>query len=447
MMKLGLFVQGEGHHIAAWRHSSVSKGASQSIEHYANIARAAERGRFDMLFLADSVATFGPDDIEVWKRSTNVSRLEPVTLLSSLASVTDRIGLVSTFSTSFIEPFYVARLFASLDQISHGRAGWNLVTSAAPSEPHNFGRDKHEPPEARYARASEFADVVLGLWNTWEDDAFIEDREAGLFFDERKMHLLNHSGEHFKVRGPLTVRRSPQGHPIVVQAGQSETGRDLAARTADVVFTVQQNMDVSREFRADMDRRLAGYGREPSSLKVMPGVVTFVAETRSEAQERFQELQELIHPDLGIRILSDLLAMDLSAFPLDGPLPDPPVTTGQIGRQRVIVEMAKRENLTLRQVCQRVAGARAHRMIHGSGKDVADDLEAWYRAGAADGFNIMPPTFLGGLEAFVTYVVPELQKRGLFRKDYEGKTLRENLGLRFPAGETAKAGARERSLR
>ena len=433
MMKLGLFIQGGGHHVAAWRHPSTPYGASQSMAHYAEIAGLAERGRFDMIFFADSLVSFGPDDLDVWKRGSAVSRIEPVTMLSALSVLTQHIGLVATFSTSFIEPYYVARLFASLDKISGGRAGWNLVTSAAPSEPPSFSRTGHAPPAERYARAGEFADVVLGLWNTWEDDAFIEDRENGLYFDPAKMHYLNHKGDHFQVRGPLNIRRSPQGHPVIVQAGQSEAGRELAARTTEVIFSVQQQIESARQFRDDIHARASRYGRDPASIKIMPGVMPFVAPTRAQAQEKFEEMQSLIHPELGIRVISEMIGVDLRGYDLDGPLPEVKTIVGQSGRQQVVMDMARQENLSIRQVYQRVAGARAHRIIHGSPADIADDLEAWFTKGAADGFNIMPPLFPNGLKDFVDLVVPELQRRGLFRREYEGKTLRENLGLPFPA--------------
>ncbi len=445
MMKLGLFVQGGGHHVAAWRHPSVPYGASQSFAHHVEIVQLAEKGRFDMIFFADTIGTFGPDDIEVWKRGCAASRIEPVTMLSALAALTTNIGLVATFSTTFIEPYYVARQFASLDKISNGRAGWNLVTSAAPSEPPNFGAAKHIPAAARYARAAEFAKVVLGLWNTWEDDAFIEDRERARYFDEDKMHYLNHKGEHFSVRGPLTVRRSPQGHPVIVQAGQSETGRELAAETAEVIFTVQQEIEVCRAFRKDIHARAARFGREPSSIKIMPGVVPFVGATREEAQAKYDELQALIHPEVGLRVVSDLVGLDLTKHDPDAPMPDAPPNGMQEGRQRVMLDLAKREGLTIRQVYERAAGARGHRMIFGSVKEVADNLEEWYSTGAADGFNIMPPMFPLGLKDFIDLVVPELQRRGLYRREYEGTTLRENLGLPFPvntyAAERAKKAA------
>jgi len=441
MMKLGLFVQGGGHHVAAWRDPSVPYGATQNFAHYCDIARIAERGLFDMIFLADTVGTFGPDDEEVWRRGAAASRLEPLTLLSGLAAITERIGLVATMSTSFHAPYNVARFFASLDMISAGRAGWNLVTSASWSEPFNFGQTRHIPARERYARASEFAKVVQGLWNSWDDDAFVENREAGEYFDLDKMRYLNHSGEYYSVRGPLTVRRSPQGHPVLVQAGQSEPGRALAAACAEIVFTVQQDLEAAKAFRADLHARAAALGRSPQGVKVMPGVVPFVAETAGEARESFERLQDMIHPELGVRVLSEMVGLDLRGLPLDGPLPEAPPNGAQEGRQRVILDMARRENLSIREVYRRVTGMRGHRILIGGPGEIADELELWFREGGADGFNIMPPLFPEGLKAFVDLVIPELQRRGLFRRSYEGRTLRENLGLPFPANRAAPRAA------
>ena len=442
-MKLGLFVQGGGHHVAAWRHPSVPYGATQSFAHFKDVTQRAERGLFDMIFFADSLGSFGPDDIEVWQRGAAMSRMEPVTLLSALAAVTERIGLVATMSTTYQEPWHIARFFATVDRISDGRAGWNLVTSAAPAEPFNFGRDRHPSAGERYEQAAEAARVVRGLWETWDDDAFIEDRDAGLYFDADKMHYLNHEGKYFKVRGPLNVRRSPQGHPVLVQAGQSEAGRALAAETAEVIFTVQQELEVAKAFRADIRARARQLGRDPDGVKVMPGIVPVVAPTREEAQAKFDELQNLIHPALGVKVLSDLMGVDLSKYPLDGPVPDAPPNGMQEGRQQVVLDMARHENLTIRQVYQRVAGARGHRIIIGSATEIADDLEKWHREGAADGFNLMPPTFPDGLQDFIDLVIPELQRRGLFRTAYEGRTLRENLGLPFPVNRRAASRAAE----
>jgi alkanesulfonate monooxygenase len=431
-MKLGLFVSGPGHHVAAWRDPDVEPDSSQSLKHYIEIARLGEHGRFDFLFNADSNSTFGPDDVNVWKRTIASLRLEPLTLMSALAAVTTHIGLVSTATTTYLEPFHVARLFASLDQLSGGRAGWNLVTSSAASEALNFSHDAHVPHSERYARAAEFLHVVNGLWDTWEDDAFVLDKAEGLFFDPAKLHMLNHKGDHFAVRGPLMIRRSPQGRPVVVQAGQSEAGRALAAATAEVIFTVQQELGTAQDFYADIKKRAAALGRKPEHVLVMPGVMVIVGDTKRDAEAKYEKLQALIHPELGVATLSDMVGLDLSGYPLDGPLPEVPLSNTQQGRQRVVVDLARREGLTIRQLYQRVSGARAHRSIYGTATEIADSLELWYRSGAADGFNIMSLTFPEGLRDFVDHVVPELQRRGLFRTEYEGKTLRENLGLPRP---------------
>jgi alkanesulfonate monooxygenase len=441
MMRLGLFFEGVGHHIAAWRDPEVDPFARQSFAHYAEIARTAERGKFDLLFTADTNATFGPDDVESWSRTLHASRLEPLTLLGGLAAVTERIGLVATATTTYFEPYHVARFFASLDQISQGRAGWNLVTSLAPAEAYQFGRDAHAAHADRYARAREFVQVVLGLWDSWEDGAVVADKAAGLYFDPTKLHLLNHKGPHFSVRGPLMTHRSPQGHPVIVHAGQSEDGRELAAQSAEVIFAVQQDKEASRAFCADLKQRAARYGRAPDDVKIMPGVMTAIAPTRAEAQEKYERLNSLIHPKLGVQMLSAFIGMDLSGYPLDGPLPDPPASNTEHGRQKVIVDLARRENLSIRQVYMRVAGQRAHHTVIGTPADIADALEDWFSGGAADGFNIMPLTFPHGLDDFVDGVIPELQRRGLFRREYEGRTLRENLGLQRPANRWTTARA------
>jgi alkanesulfonate monooxygenase len=431
-MKLGLFVSGPGHHVAAWRDPNVEPDAGQSLRHYIEIAQLGERGRFDFLFNADSNSTFGPDDVNVWKRTTASLRLEPLTLMSALAAVTTHIGLVSTATTTYLEPFHVARLFASLDQLSGGRAGWNLVTSSAASEALNFSHAAHAPHSERYARAAEFVRVVMGLWDSWEDDAFVLDKAEGLFFDPAKLHRLDHKGEYFSVRGPLMMRRSPQGRPIVVQAGQSEAGRALAAATAEVIFTVQQELGPAQDFYADIKKRAAKLGRAPEHIAIMPGILVVVGATRREAEQKYEALQSLIHPELGVATLSDMVGMDLSGYPLDGHLPEVPLSNTQQGRQRVVLDLARRDGLTIRQLYQRVSGARAHRSIYGTPTEIADSLELWYRSGAADGFNIMSLTFPEGLRDFVDHVIPELQRRKLFRTEYEGKTLRENLGLPRP---------------
>jgi len=441
MMKLGLFFEGIGHHVAAWRDPGVNPRARQSLQHHIDIARTAERGKFDLLFTADTNATFGPDDVESWSRTLAASRLEPMTLLGALAAVTERIGLVATATTTYYEPYHVARFFASLDQLSQGRAGWNLVTSLAAAEAFQFSRDAHAAHADRYARAREFVEVVRGLWDSWEDDAVIADQASGLYFDPAKLHFLNHKGERFSVRGPLTVHRSPQGRPVLVHAGQSEDGRNLAARNAEVIFAVQQDKASAQAFYADIKARAAGFGRSPEHLLIMPGVMTSVGRTRAEAEDKYARLQALIHPELGVKLLSSFIGFDVSPYPLDGPLPELPPSNSEHGRQKVIVDLARRENLTIRQLYQRVAGQRAHRTVIGTPSDVADALEDWFRAGAADGFNILPLTFPDGLNDLVELVLPELRRRGLFRTEYEGRTLRENLGLPKPENRWAKNSA------
>jgi alkanesulfonate monooxygenase len=440
-MKLGFFLYGTGHHIASWRDPGVMPNANQSLRHYIDITRTAERGLFDFVFNADSNSTFGPDDPDIWKRTTVSMRLEPLTLLGGLAAVTSHIGLISTATTTYLDPFHVARMFATLDQMSDGRVGWNVVTSSAASEALNFSHQAHAPHDQRYERAAEFIQVAQGLWDSWEDDSHVLDKNAGLFFHPEKLHILNHKGKHFQVRGPLMVPRSPQGQPVIVQAGQSEAGLELAARTAEVLFTVSQNLEASKKFYADLKARTAKCGRSPDSIKVMPGVLTVVGKSRDEAKEKFERLQALIHPELGVAMLSDIVGLDLSKYPLDGPVPDVPLTNTQQGRQKVVMDMARAENMTIRQLYMRVATARGHRVVHGTAADIVDALEEWYRSGAADGFNIMPQVLPQGLNEFVELVIPELQCRGLFRKQYEGKTLRENLGLPRPANRFSASSA------
>ena len=413
--------------IPAWRPDS-----NASLRHLIEVSQTAERALFDFVFIADSNSTFGPDDPEIWKRTSVAMRIEPLTLLGALSAVTSHIGLISTATTTYLDPFHVARMFATLDQMSEGRVGWNVVTSSAASEAFNFSHDKHAAHADRYRRAAEFIEVAQGLWDTWEDDAFVMDKAEGLFFHPDKLHMLHHKGEHFSVRGPLMVPRSPQGQPVIVQAGQSDAGRELAARTAEVLFTVQQQLAPAKAFYADLKARVAKCGRSPDSLKIMPGVLTVVGRTRDEAQEKFERLQALIHPELGVAALSDIVALDLRSFPLDGPLPEVPLSNSQQGRQQMVVEMARSENLTIRQLYKRVATARGHRVAVGTATDIADALEEWYRGGAADGFNIMPQVLPAGLNEFVELVIPELQRRGLFRTRYEGRTLRENVGLPRP---------------
>jgi FMN-dependent oxidoreductase (nitrilotriacetate monooxygenase family) len=443
MMKLGLFLAGPGQHIASWRDPSVESDAGQSLHNYVQLTQLAEGAKFDFVFNADTQATFGPDDIGVWKRNTASQRIEPITLLGALAAVTKHIGLVATATTTYLEPFHVARMFASLDQLSEGRSGWNLVTSSAAAEAYNFSHAAHAAHGDRYERAAEFVQVVLGLWDTFEDDAFVMDKASGLFVDTNKLHMLHHKGKHFQVRGPLMIRRSPQGRPVIVHAGQSEAGRSLAAQSAEVVFSVEQDIEKAKAFYADLKSRAARHGRPPNSILIMPGVLAVVGRSKAEAEDKYERVQSLIHPELGVAYLSEMLGSDVSSYPLDGPLPDVPLTNSQQGRQKVIIDLARREGLTIRQLYKRVAGQRAHRTVCGTPSEIADSLEHWHKSGAADGFNILSLTHPHGFIDFTTLVVPELRRRGLFRSEYEGRTLRENLGLPRPANRYATRVAAE----
>ena len=444
-LKLGAFLYPTGHHIAAWRHPQAQADAGSNFAHYAELARIAEAAKFDLIFMADGVGTRGTDTEALSRTAIRyVAQFEPLTLLSALAAVTERVGFVATASTTYNEPYHIARKFASLDHISGGRAGWNLVTSASEDEAHNFNRDHHVAHAERYDRAEEFADVVRGLWDTWEDDAFLRDKASGIYYDPSKQHLLNHRGTHFKVRGPLNVARSPQGHPVIVQAGSSEPGKDLAARTAEVIFTAHQNIEDARAFYRDVKGRLARFGRSPEDLKIMPGIFPVIGKTESEAKEKFEQIQELIHPAVGLSLLNGMAGdVDLSKYPLDGPLPEVTETNGSKSRQKLMVDLARRENLTIRQLYLRVAGARGHWQIVGTPEQIVDQMEEWFTTGAADGFNVMPPHLPAGLTDFVEHVVPELRRRGLFRTEYEGRTLRSHLGLREPQHPARSAVAAE----
>lgn len=431
-IKLGAFLMQTGHHIAAWRHPDAQADAPVNFRHYAELARRAEAAKFDAIFLADSVGVRNTD-LASLSRTARSDHFEPLTLLSALAAVTEKIGLIATVSTTYNEPYHVARKFASLDHISGGRSGWNLVTSSGQGEAQNFNLDEHVEHARRYARAAEFHDVVLGLWDSWEDDAFLRDKHSGQYFDPAKLHPLRHRGEHFSVRGPLNVSRSPQGRPVVVQAGASPAGRDLAARTAEVIFVAHQTFDEAQAFYRDIKGRAVEYGRDPDDIKIMPGIFPVIGRTQAEAEEKFARLQDLIHPVVGVQLLSNMIGgFDLSGYPVDGPLPDIPETNGGKSRQQLLIDLARRDNLTIRQLYLRIAGARGHQQVVGTPQSVADQLQQWFEEDGADGFNIMSPWLPGGLDDFIELALPELRRRGLFRSEYEGATLRQHLGLARP---------------
>jgi FMN-dependent oxidoreductase (nitrilotriacetate monooxygenase family) len=433
MMRLGAFVHETGQHVAAWRHPGAHAHAGVSFAEAVQFAQTAERGKFDFLFLADSAAVSLAGTPDSRGRMGKVVKFEPMTILSALAAVTRHLGLVATSTTTFNEPYTLARQFASLDQISGGRSGWNLVTSNNEGDALNYSLDKHPAHADRYERAIEFAEVVNGLWDSWDEDAFLRDKDSGVFFDTAKVHALNHKGKHFQVRGPLNVARSPQGRPILVQAGASGTGRDVAARLAELVFTAQTTFQQGKEFYDDVRARLPRFGRAPEEVLVMPGFYPVVAPTEAEAREKFDFLQSLIHPSVGIAILEHTIGVHgLDKLPLDGPVPEMPDTNGPLSRQRLLLEQARRDKLTLWQLCLANAGPRGHVLSIGTPAQVADEMEHWFRNGAADGFNVMPAWLPGSLDDFVDLVIPELQRRGLFRTNYEATTLRGNLGLPVP---------------
>ncbi|MFO1163338.1 MAG: LLM class flavin-dependent oxidoreductase [Reyranellaceae bacterium] len=433
MMRLGAFVHETGQHVAAWRHPEAHAQSGVSFAQMLETARLAERGKFDLLFLADSAAVSLAGSADARGRMGKVVKFEPMTILSALAAVTKNLGLVATSTTTYNEPYTLARQFASLDQISGGRSGWNLVTSNNEADALNYSKDEHLAHADRYERAIEFADVVSGLWDSWDEDAFLRDKKSGVFFDPSKAHVLDHKGKHFKVRGPLNVARSPQGRPVLVQAGASGTGRDVAARLAELVFTAQTTLDQAKEFYADVMARLPKFGRTPEEVKVMPGFYPVVGRTEAEAKEKFEYLQSLIQPAVGLAILEHTIGVHgLDKLPLHGPVPEMADTNGPLSRQRLLLEAARRDKLTLWELCLLNAGPRGHVLAIGTPQQVADVMEEWFLNGGADGFNVMPAWLPGSLADFVDMVIPELQRRGLFRTEYESATLRGNLGLPTP---------------
>lgn len=441
-MHLGAFFHPTGHHVASWLHPDAQIDAGTNFRHYVELAQMSERAKFDLMFLADALAVRDGDLEPLSRWPQYMAYFEPITLLSGIAGLTERIGLVSTATTSYNEPYNVARKFASLDHISGGRAGWNVVTSANISEAFNFGREAHFEHGERYDRALEFTEVVFGLWDSWDDDAFLRDRTTGRYFDPAKLHTLNHKGEHFSVRGPLNVARPPQGRPVIFQAGSSEVGRELAARTAEAVFTPQHSLEGAQAFYRDLKGRMAKYGRSPDHLVIMPGLNPIVGRTRREAEEKHQYLQSLIHPDVGLELLSNALAdFDLRPYDLDGPLPEAAFSVtpkGSTTSFRNVLSWAKEENLSIRQLYQRFAGARGQRTVIGTAADIVDQMQEWFVNRGVDGFLIQPSHLPGGLQDFIDLVIPELRERGLFRAEYNGTTLRDHLELPRPRSRYAQ---------
>jgi len=430
-LRLGAFMRPVSIHTGAWRYPGAYPDANFNFQHLKRFAQTLERGMFDAFFMADHLAVLNMP-IEALKRSHTVTSFEPFTLLSALATATDHIGLIATGSTTFDTPYHIARRFASLDHISGGRAGWNIVTTSNPDAALNFGLEEHMEHGERYARAREFYDVVTGLWDSFADDAFVRDVDSGIYFDPDRMHVLDHKGKYFSVRGPLNIARPPQGWPVIVQAGASDAGRQLAAETAEMVFAAGSHIANAQRFYADVKGRMKKVGRDPEHMKILPGALVVVGDTVEEAREKRARVDARVHYANAIASLSIALGHDASKFDPDGPLPEIPETNAsKSGRERVI-DLARRENLTVRQLALRLGGYGGLAFV-GTPATIADQMEEWLASEASDGFNVMFPYLPEGLDDFVDRVVPELQRRGIFRREYEGKTLRENLGLPRPA--------------
>jgi N-acetyl-S-(2-succino)cysteine monooxygenase len=431
-MHLGVFVLGTGNHSAGWRYEGAF-ATSCSLPVMQSIASIAERGKFDLFFISDGVV-MDPGD-----HPSFVNRFEPLTLLAALSMVTSRIGLGATVSTSFNEPYNVARAFASLDHLSAGRAAWNVVTSTHNLAAQNFGKERLNEHDLRYEIATEFVDVVRGLWDSWDDGAIIADKATGTFIDRSKVRALDHKGRFFSVKGPLNIERSPQGHPLIIQAGGSPPGQELSARSADLVCSVVNGDPASAKAAYDsLKQRVVKHGRAPEHVPILPGVMPIIGETDAQAKEQLDRLQSWLTPTNAMALVSQRIGYDISGYPLDGPVPDFPEKTdrGQ-AFSRTLLEMARREKMTLRDLYNVTAAARGHWVVYGTPKRIADIFEEWFTAGRADGFVIMPAYFPGAFDDFVNLVVPELQRRGLFRMDYSGPTLRDHLGLQRPADKQA----------
>ena len=437
-IKLGAFIPTTSQHAAGWRHPQSRPHDHLNIDYVIELAKTAEKGLFDAYFLADglSVRWGSTTEGQLGLGDKGVG-FEPVTLFAALSTVTKNIGFIATASTTYEDPYILARKFASLDHISKGRAAWNVVTTAAADTARNFGLEHHPDAKIRYERADEFIEVTQKLWDSWEDDTFIYNKESGQFFDAAKFHEPLHQGKYFKVEGALNVSRPPQGYPVIVQAGQSEAGRELAGKYAEVIFTAQQNLADAQEFYRDVKSRLLKYGRHPDDLKIMPGVSIFVAKTEQEAQEKYELLNSLIHPKVGLALLSGLSGgINLSKYDLDAPFPK--LEDAEINfssRQQMMIDIARKHNFTIRQLYEYIASARGHWTLIGTPEQVVNHLQEWFENEGADGFNILPPTTPAGLDDFVEFIVPELQRRGIFRTEYEGTTLRENLGLKRPENQ------------
>jgi FMN-dependent oxidoreductase (nitrilotriacetate monooxygenase family) len=435
MILSAFFFNPQGDHRMSWRHPRAPGREIFGLDYYRQLAQAAEAACMDAIFVADHVAMWDTYESNVAHYAN--ARLEPITLLSALAAVTNHIGLIATASASYSEPYNLARAFASLDHISKGRVGWNVVTSGMNEEAMNFGRDANIEHALRYERAVEFLDTAKALWDSLEDDSLLLDKQSGFFADPKLVHRINHAAKHFKVRGPLNVPRPPQGHPVIVQAGSSADGKNLAAAHADLNFALVRTIEEGQRYRKDFDERLRRNNRNPGDLKVLPGILPIVTKSRADADEERNFLETLVPERVGIDLVSSWCGIDLSAYPIDGPLPPLPDESTYDG-QRTNLERLKafaKEKLTIREIARRISNAGTGPVMAGTPTDIADQMEAWYKAGAADGFNLMFPLLPDDWTNFSKQVVPELQRRGLTRTEYRSGTLRDRLGLPRPANQ------------
>ncbi|MFG1178794.1 LLM class flavin-dependent oxidoreductase [Xanthobacter versatilis] len=428
---LNLFIYPGGHHEAGWRYPGASPERLLDITYYQDLARSAEAAKLDAVFFAD-----GPAQVDNIRFASRF-RIEPLTWLAAIAAATTHIGLIGTASTTYYEPYNLARLYASLDHLSGGRAGWNIVTTAVPQASGNFGLAETPTHAERYARAAEFVDVVTKLWDSWEDDALVADPISGVFADDARIHPIEHVGRHFRVKGALNTPRSPQGRPVYVQAGSSDDGRSFAARYAEAIFTAHQTVESAQAFYADIKKQAQSLGRNPDHVKILPGISPYIGSTEAEAKRLYDEVNDLIQPAYSITQLKQITGVDFTGHPLDGVVSldafaDAGPARTVASRFQLVVDIVKREKPTLRQLIDRLAGARGHYVVVGTPEKIADEIQLWFEKGAADGFNVMPPWFRGGFDLFTSQVVPILRKRGLFRSQYSGKTLREHYGLPRP---------------
>lgn len=429
-MKLSVLAMGNSnYHIGGWRHPDSYADSGSNFERWTALAQKLESAKFDMLFVADAIGMMEFGAPEVFARSPNADRFEPLTLLAALSSVTKRLGLGATVATSYKPPYDLARQVASLDLISQGRAAWNIVTGVMPADAAQYTDQGQATPADRYDRGEEFVDVVTALWASVEPGAFPRDKISGLYADPNKVHLINHKGKYYSVKGPLSVSPSPQGRPILIQAGQSNDGRALSSRVADVIFTAQSSFDLARAFYSDIKARAGDLGRDPDAIKILPGALIMTGQSEMEVENKEAVLNGLVDIVAGLaRMQIPMPGIDLSQYPLDGPFPDLP-ESATISRGVNYVEMARKEKLTLREVILRSSVSNAHFMVRGTPRQVVDQLEHWFTEGAADGFNLLCASMPGAINDFIDLVLPELRRRGLFRQDYEGTTLRENLGI------------------